>query len=102
MFYLTTLPRRMSHKQNVRIIKERWRTERMYEDLKNELGLDHFEGRSFLRGGTITCQSSSAVTHSLSRREPAPSPPRPEGKMKLTRSVSRPERHFADSFITIR
>lgn len=47
-FYLTTLPRRMSHKQNVRIIKERWRTERMYEDLKNELGLDHFEGRSFL------------------------------------------------------
>jgi SRSO17 transposase len=47
-FYLTTLPRRMSHKQLVRIIKERWRTERMYEDLKGELGLDHFEGRSFL------------------------------------------------------
>jgi SRSO17 transposase len=46
-FYLTTLPRRMSHKQNVRLIKERWRTERMYEDLKGELGLDHFEGRSF-------------------------------------------------------
>jgi SRSO17 transposase len=47
-FYLTTLPRRMSHKQLVRIIKERWRTERMYEDLKGELGLDHFEGRSFV------------------------------------------------------
>lgn len=46
-FYLTTLPRRMSHKTIVRIIKERWRTERMYEDLKGELGLDHFEGRSF-------------------------------------------------------
>ncbi len=46
-FYLTTLPRRMSHKQIVRTIKERWRTERMYEDLKGELGLDHFEGRSF-------------------------------------------------------
>jgi SRSO17 transposase len=46
-FYLTTLPRRMSHKKIVRIIKERWRTERMYEDLKGELGLDHFEGRSF-------------------------------------------------------
>ena len=28
-------------------LKERWRTERMYEDLKGELGLDHFEGRSF-------------------------------------------------------
>jgi SRSO17 transposase len=46
-FYLTTLPHRMSHKEIVRIIKERWRTERMYEDLKGELGLDHFEGRSF-------------------------------------------------------
>jgi SRSO17 transposase len=46
-FILTTLPRRMSHKQIVRILKERWRTERMYEDLKGELGLDHFEGRSF-------------------------------------------------------
>jgi SRSO17 transposase len=46
-FYLTSLPRRMSHKKVVEIIKERWRTERMYEDLKGELGLDHFEGRSF-------------------------------------------------------
>jgi SRSO17 transposase len=46
-FVLTTLPRRMSHKQIVRTIKERWRIERTYEDLKGELGLDHFEGRSF-------------------------------------------------------
>jgi SRSO17 transposase len=46
-FVLTTLPRRMSKKQIVRLLKERWRTERMYEDLKGELGLDHFEGRSF-------------------------------------------------------
>jgi SRSO17 transposase len=46
-FVLTSLPRRMSKKQIVRIIKERWRTERAYEDLKGELGLDHFEGRSF-------------------------------------------------------
>ena len=46
-FILTSLPRRMSKKQIVRIIKERWRTERAYEELKGELGLDHFEGRSF-------------------------------------------------------
>lgn len=46
-FTLTTLPRRMSKKQIVRIVKERWRTERAYEELKGELGLDHFEGRSF-------------------------------------------------------
>jgi SRSO17 transposase len=46
-FILTSLPRRMSKKHIVRIIKERWRTERAYEELKDELGLDHFEGRSF-------------------------------------------------------
>lgn len=46
-FVLTTMPRRMSKKQIVRIVKERWRTERAYEEMKGELGLDHFEGRSF-------------------------------------------------------
>jgi len=46
-FVLTTLPRRMSEEQIILLLKERWRTERMYEDLKGELGLDHFEGRSF-------------------------------------------------------
>lgn len=34
-------------KQLVRIVKERYRTERVYEDFKGELGLDHFEGRRF-------------------------------------------------------
>lgn len=46
-FVLTTMPRCMSKKQIVRIVKERWRTERAYEELKSELGLDHFEGRTF-------------------------------------------------------
>lgn len=46
-FVLTTLPRRLTRKAIVGVIKERWRTERAYEELKGELGLDHFEGRSF-------------------------------------------------------
>jgi SRSO17 transposase len=46
-FALTTLPRRMSKKQIIRILKERWRTEQAYQELKDELGLDHYEGRSF-------------------------------------------------------
>ena len=53
----------MSHKELVRTIKERWRTERMYEDLKGELGLDHFEAAPF-EAGTIMFPSSSAVTPS--------------------------------------
>jgi SRSO17 transposase len=46
-FALTTLPARMSKKEIVRIYKERYRTEKIYEELKGELGLDHFEGRRF-------------------------------------------------------
>ena len=46
-FYVASMPAKMTHKQLVRIIKLRWRTERMYEDMKGELGLDHFEGRSY-------------------------------------------------------
>lgn len=48
-YYFSSLPRSITKKQLVRIIKQRWRTERVYEDLKGELGLDHFEGRR-LRG----------------------------------------------------
>ncbi len=46
-YVLTTLPKATSRKKLVRRIKQRWRTERAYEDLKGELGLDHFEGRTY-------------------------------------------------------
>jgi SRSO17 transposase len=47
-FVLSTLPKSYSLKQLVRTVKHRWRTERAYEDLKGQLGLDHYEGRSFI------------------------------------------------------
>jgi SRSO17 transposase len=46
-FAVTTLPAKMSKKQIVRLFKERYRTEQAYEEMKGELGLDHFEGRRF-------------------------------------------------------
>jgi len=46
-FALTTLPRNMSKKRIMRLFKERYRTEQVYEEMKGELGLDHFEGRTF-------------------------------------------------------
>lgn len=46
-FLLTTLPRKMGVAQMVRLLRERWRTEQAYQEMKGELGLDHFEGRSF-------------------------------------------------------
>lgn len=46
-YTLTTLPRKMSRKRIVRITKERYRTEQVYQEMKGELGLDHFEGRGY-------------------------------------------------------
>ena len=46
-FVVTNLPAKMSNKEVVRRYKERYRTEQAYEEMKGELGLDHFEGRSF-------------------------------------------------------
>jgi SRSO17 transposase len=46
-YTLSTLSKDISRKQLIASLKERWRTERAYQDLKGELGLDHFEGRSF-------------------------------------------------------
>jgi len=34
-------------KRLVYVAKLRWRIERDYQDLKEEIGLDHFEGRSW-------------------------------------------------------
>jgi SRSO17 transposase len=46
-YWLATIPRRTSLVQLVRFAKARWRVEQDYQQLKDELGLDHFEGRSW-------------------------------------------------------
>jgi len=46
-YFLSSLSTRRTKKQLIRIVMQRWRTERVYQDLKDELGLDHFEGRRF-------------------------------------------------------
>jgi len=45
--FLCSLPERLTKKRLVRMVMQRWRTERAYQDLKDELGLDHYEGRRF-------------------------------------------------------
>lgn len=46
-YYFSTLPRSTAQSELVRLIKERYRTEQVYLELKDELGLDHYEGRRF-------------------------------------------------------
>jgi SRSO17 transposase len=45
--YLTDHPARTSRRALVRAIKRRWVCEQMHQQMKEELGLDHFEGRSW-------------------------------------------------------
>jgi SRSO17 transposase len=46
-YFFCSLPGRPTKKQLVRRVMQRWRIERSYQDLKDELGLDHYEGRRF-------------------------------------------------------
>jgi SRSO17 transposase len=46
-YWLSTLPERTSLKSLVKIAKHRWIIERDYEELKQELGLGHYEGRGW-------------------------------------------------------
>jgi SRSO17 transposase len=46
-YWLSTLPEDVSFERLVELAKLRWRIERDYHDLKQEFGLDHFEGRSW-------------------------------------------------------
>ena len=46
-YWLSTLPEKMSRKSLVKIAKHRWIIERDYEELKQELGLGHYEGRGW-------------------------------------------------------
>ena len=46
--YLVDLPSTASLRSLVRLAHHRWAIEQQYQELKDELGLDHFEGRSFV------------------------------------------------------
>ena len=46
-YFLSTLPARTSIQELVRVAKLRWRIERDYQELKQEFGLDHYEGRGW-------------------------------------------------------
>jgi SRSO17 transposase len=46
-YWFSNLPRRTALKRLVRVAKARWWIERDYQDLKQELGLGHYEGRNW-------------------------------------------------------
>jgi SRSO17 transposase len=47
-YWLSTAPEKTTLIDLVRLAKLRWRIERDYEEMKSELGLDHYEGRNWI------------------------------------------------------
>jgi SRSO17 transposase len=56
-YWLSTLPERISFRRLVDLAKLRWRIERDYQDLKQEVGLGHYEGRGWASIITPRCAS---------------------------------------------
>lgn len=46
-FWISSMPENTPLRRLVYLIKLRWRVERDYQEMKTELGLDHFEGRTW-------------------------------------------------------
>jgi SRSO17 transposase len=72
-FYFSNLPESTSLKRLVALIKLRWRVERDYQELKGEIGLDHFEGRNWR--GFHHHATLCAVAHGFLALRRALSPP---------------------------
>ena len=65
-YYLSNLPARIARRALVGTIKARWVCEQAHQQLKEELGLDHFEGRSWTglhRHALMTCLAFAYLQH---------------------------------------
>jgi SRSO17 transposase len=110
-YFLSSLPLATPIKELVRLAKLRWRIERDYQELKQELGLGHFEGRSW-RGfhhhatlciaayGFLLAQRIAApkktLSHPIFGEVPAlPEGFRPRGSPAKAAPRSRLDRHVA-------
>jgi SRSO17 transposase len=73
-YWLARLPAKLSLKRLVAISKHRWVIERDYEELKQELGLGHYEGRNwrgFHHHGTLCIAAYGFLIAERSRFSPS-------------------------------
>jgi SRSO17 transposase len=76
-FYLLNLDATATLQELVTLVRGRWPIEQQYRELKDELGIDHFEGRSY-RGWTHhTVLTAVAFTFLQLERRRAPAERRP-------------------------
>jgi SRSO17 transposase len=71
-YWLSTLPGNISFRKLVGLAKLRWRIERDYQELKQEVGLGHFEGRGWLGFHHHATMCIAAYGFLISERETIP------------------------------
>jgi SRSO17 transposase len=87
-FWLSTLPTNTSVRKLVRLAKLRWRVERDYQEMKQEVGLDHYEGRTWR--GFHHHATLCAVAHGFLALRRALFPPEQDEVDDLTGTQSPP------------
>jgi SRSO17 transposase len=98
-FWLSDLPANTSLVALVRFAKLRWRVERDYQELKQEIGLDHFEGRTWR--GFHHHATLCAVAHAFLALKRALFPPEissldtPDGTSPLADHYPALDRHLS-------
>jgi SRSO17 transposase len=111
-YCLSTLPATISCRDLVNTAKLRWRIERDYQDLKQELGLAHYEGRGWRGFHHHATLCIAAYGFLISQREAIP--PQDQAVPLSSRNLAypavtdpadppvRPERHVPNSITSVR
>jgi SRSO17 transposase len=105
-YWFSTLPAHIAFHQLVDTAKLRWRIERDYHELKQEVGLGHFEGRGWRGFHHHATLSIAAYGFLVSERETIP--PGCSKKLQFPKLIApgapplRPERHVPNSIATVR
>jgi SRSO17 transposase len=86
-YYASNLPAEASLKQLAAAIKARWICEQAHQQLKEELGLDHFEGRSWIGLHRHALMTMIAYAFLQARRRKA------AGRKKKSRGTATPAEH---------
>jgi len=111
-YWLSTLPKEVAFRTLVETAKLRWRIERDYQDLMQEVGLGHFEGRARRRFHHHATMCIAAYGFLVSEQETIP--PQAHGAPIRSRSLTFPQimdpadrplrtqRHIPNSIATMR
>lgn len=95
-YYLSNLPSRTSVRTLVAAIKARWVCEQAHQQLKGELGLGHFEGRSWTglhRHALMTCIAFAFLQHVRLAGQPRTGREKNQPPTTRSTATAQPARH---------